>query len=222
MLALRLAADAPISDRPHLEQFIRRLDGIVPTGNYSAKNPKRQLPLGLLSESLSTRALAHARENRKEMAKRAIELMSEVWGEPFEVVKEVDLTHNFVRKESWFGRALFIHRKGAVALSQGDLALIPGSMGTASYVVQGLGNEASFGSCSHGAGRVMTRSEARRRVERKQLQRVLRHVVWPEHRARDLVEEAPEVYRDIREVLGDQEDLVIRKVRLEPLAVWKG
>jgi tRNA-splicing ligase RtcB (3'-phosphate/5'-hydroxy nucleic acid ligase) len=102
------------------------------------------------------------------------------------------------------------------------LALIPGSMGTASYVVEGLGNEEAFGSCSHGAGRVMSRKEARAEIRPKALAQAMRRVVYPEHLAADLVEEAPAAYRDVREVLDDQEDLVRRQVRLEPIAVLKG
>jgi tRNA-splicing ligase RtcB (3'-phosphate/5'-hydroxy nucleic acid ligase) len=95
-------------------------------------------------------------------------------------------------------------------------------MGTASYVVVGLGNEESFGSCSHGAGRVMTRKEARAAISPRALADAMRRVVYPEKLARDLVEEAPAAYRDIREVLADQAELVTREVRLEPIAVLKG
>jgi tRNA-splicing ligase RtcB len=104
----------------------------------------------------------------------------------------------------------------------GTLALIPGSMGTASYVVEGLGSEEAFGSCSHGAGRVMTRKEARAAIHEKALSHAMRRVVYPEHLRAHLVEEAPGAYRDITEVLEDQEDLVRRRVRLEPIAVLKG
>jgi tRNA-splicing ligase RtcB len=95
-------------------------------------------------------------------------------------------------------------------------------MGTASYVVEGLGAAESFGSCSHGAGRVMTRKEARARVRPRALADAMRRVVYPEHLARHLVEEAPAAYRDIVEVLDNQKDLVRRRVRLEPIAVLKG
>ncbi len=115
-----------------------------------------------------------------------------------------------------------MHRKGAVAIPKGAIALIPGSMGTASYVVEGLGCEASFGSCSHGAGRVMSRREARTRIRPEALAQAMRRVVYPEHLARELVEEAPAAYRDIKEVLREQEDLVERRVRLQPIAVLKG
>lgn len=136
--------------------------------------------------------------------------------------ERVDIHHNFVAREHWFGREVYVHRKGAVAVPTGARALIPGSMGTASYIVEGLGNEESFGSCSHGAGRVMSRKEARSSIRPDALRRAMRRVVYPEHLARHLVEEAPTAYRDIIEVLEDQEDLVRRHLRLEPIAVLKG
>ncbi len=95
-------------------------------------------------------------------------------------------------------------------------------MGTASYIVEGLGNEDAFGSCSHGAGRVMSRTEARAAIRPEALARAMRRVVYPDAIARRLVEEAPTAYRDIGEVLEDQEDLIRRRLRLEPIAVLKG
>ncbi|MGZ3416433.1 MAG: RtcB family protein, partial [Polyangiales bacterium] len=165
-------------------------------------------------------ALAFAAHNRRTLAKMAVSVIAEIAGTPCEFDPVLDIHHNFAAREEWLGRTLVVHRKGAVAVPKGRLALVPGSMGTASYVVEGLGNEASFGSCSHGAGRVMTRTEARARVKPEALDRAMRRVVHP--RSRALVEEAPCVYRDIREVLEDQEDLVTRLLRLEPIAVLKG
>lgn len=140
------------------------------------------------------------------------------------VVLSIDYRHARVRvaREHWFGREVYVHRKGAVAVTIGSRALIPGSMGTASYLVDGLGNESSFGSCSHGAGRVLSRKAARAAIRPDALKSVMRRVVFAEHLARQLVEEAPSAYRDIAEVLEDQEDLVRRHLRLEPIAVLKG
>jgi hypothetical protein len=134
----------------------------------------------------------------------------------------LDLHHNFVARETHAGDVLLVHRKGAIRATRETLALIPGSMGTASYLVRGLGHPASFESASHGAGRVMTRREARTRVPRAKLVRHLRHVVFDVDRAESLVEEAPSVYRPIREVLEDEADLVEPVLRLEPLVVLKG
>jgi tRNA-splicing ligase RtcB len=167
-------------------------------------------------------ALAFARANREELERRALEVVQDLVPVPLVVEECIDVHHNFVAREAWFGRELLVHRKGAVATPNGSLALVPGSMGTASYIVEGLGAEIAFGSCSHGAGRVMSRKEARARVRPDALAHAMRGVVYPEQLARALVEEAPAAYRDVAEVLRDQGDLVRRRVRLEPIAVLKG
>lgn len=165
-------------------------------------------------------ALEFARANRAALANDALEVIGDFV--PVTDDERVDIHHNFVAREHWFGRDVYVHRKGAVAVPTGTRALIPGSMGTASYIVEGLGSEDSFGSCSHGAGRVMSRKEARSAVRPDALRRAMRRIVYPEHLAPHLVEEAPSAYRDITEVLEDQEDLVRRHLRLEPVAVLKG
>jgi tRNA-splicing ligase RtcB len=168
-------------------------------------------------------ALAFARANRQALAEKALEVIAHALGREVRGGEDVvDIHHNFVARERWFGRDLLVHRKGAVAVPSGTQALIPGSMGTASYIVHGLGNEAAFGSCSHGAGRVMSRKEARANIKPHALARAMRRVAYPEALAKSLVEEAPDAYRDIGEVLDDQEDLVRRVRRLEPIAVLKG
>lgn len=167
-------------------------------------------------------AIRFARENRRWLARRALEVLGDVLREEVTSIETIDVHHNFVTREEWLGRSLLVHRKGAISARRGERALIPGSMGTASYVVEGLGSADSFGSCSHGAGRVMTRTEARRTIRPRAFAESMRRVVYPEALAGRLVEEAPSVYRDIREVLDDQEDLLVRRLRLEPLAVLKG
>jgi tRNA-splicing ligase RtcB len=167
-------------------------------------------------------ALEFARANRRSLEASALDVIGSTLRVPLEHEESIDIHHNFVARETWFGRELVIHRKGAVAIPEGTMALVPGSMGSASYVVEGLGSPDSFGSCSHGAGRVMTRSQARARVRPRALAEVMRRVAYPRHLVRQLAEEAPAAYRDIKEVLEDQEDLVRRRVRLEPIAVLKG
>jgi tRNA-splicing ligase RtcB len=167
-------------------------------------------------------ALDFAKANRQSIEARALEILGEVLPVTLASEDPIDIHHNFAARETWFGRELIVHRKGAVAIPNGALALIPGSMGTASYIVEGMGDAASFGSCSHGAGRQMSRREARARVRPKALADAMRRIAYPEHLLRQLAEEAPAAYRDIGEVLEDQEDLVRRRVRLEPIAVLKG
>lgn len=167
-------------------------------------------------------ALSFARANRDALLAVAAEAIEEVAHQPPDLESRLDVHHNFVAREEHFGRSLLVHRKGAIAAPPGERALIPGSMGTASYLVEGLGEPCSFRSGSHGAGRVLTRGEARRRISPERLAEALRRVVYDPHRRRALVEEAPDAYRDIREVLEDEADLVRPLLRLEPIAVLKG
>jgi tRNA-splicing ligase RtcB len=167
-------------------------------------------------------ALGFARANRDWLVREAAEVVTAATGAPPDEASRVDVVHNFVREEQHFGRKLLVHRKGAVSADAGERLLIPGSMGTASYLVEGLGEPRSFRSCSHGAGRVLTRKEARRSVSAHQLAQAMRRVVYDERRGRELVEEAPCAYRDISEVLEDEADLVRPVLRLVPIAVLKG
>lgn len=164
-------------------------------------------------------ALTFARANRAALLARAAEIVTELTGA--EPCDHLDVHHNFVRAEEHFGRRLLVHRKGAIAAPLGERALIPGSMGTASYLVEGLGEVSSFASASHGAGRVMTRRQAREEIAPEKFAQSMRRVVF-DPRRRGLVEEAPGAYRDIGEVLEDESDLVVPRLRLEPMAVLKG
>ena len=163
-----------------------------------------------------------ARANRDVLLARAGEVLAEALGREAEPGSRVDVHHNHVAAEWHFGRTVFVHRKGAIGLEDGQRGLIPGSMGTASYLVTGKGEPRSFRSCSHGAGRVMTRQEARARIRPAALEHALRRVVFDVGRVASLVEEAPAVYRDITEVLEEEAELVTPGPRLTPLAVLKG
>lgn len=167
-------------------------------------------------------ASAFALANRDALLAEAARVVTEVTGALPDPASRVDVRHNFVAVEEHFGRRLWVHRKGAIAAAAGAIVLIPGSMGTASYLAEGLGEEASFGSASHGAGRVMSRREARSRIDPTRLARAMRGVVHEARRARSLVEEAPAAYRDVRRVLEEEADLVRPRVRLEPIVVLKG
>jgi len=167
-------------------------------------------------------ACAFAEANRAAIMEGAARVVSEVSGVAPDAASHVDVQHNFAAQEEHFGRRLWVHRKGAIAAPPGATVVIPGSMGRASYVAEGLGEAASFESASHGAGRVMSRREARERIGGDRLERAMRRVVYDRHRARSLVEEAPAAYRDVREVLEDEADLVRPLVRLEPMVVLKG
>lgn len=134
----------------------------------------------------------------------------------------LDVHHNYAAVERHLGRDLVVHRKGAVRAA--GPVLVPGSMGTASYLGEGLGNPESFSSCSHGAGRAMGRKAAMRALSPKNVERELEAVgvrIVSASR-RGIAEEAPEAYKDIEDVMRWQRDLVKPLVRLTPIGVVKG
>jgi tRNA-splicing ligase RtcB (3'-phosphate/5'-hydroxy nucleic acid ligase) len=167
-------------------------------------------------------ALAFARANRQCILSKASEVISDLLDSEPLWEKQIDIHHNFVASEQHFDQQLWIHRKGAVRARKGDAVIIPGSMGTASYLGEGLGCELAFGSCSHGAGRVMARGEAHRTISLQAFEKAMRRVVFDSQKKQQLVEEAPQAYREIKEVLEDEEELVFPTLRLRPLLVIKG
>lgn len=126
---------------------------------------------------------------------------------PFELTTEaVNCHHNYVQKENHFGKNVWVTRKGAIRARDGDLGIIPGSMGTRSYIVRGKGNPESYHSCSHGAGRNMSRAEARRRFSVKDLEEQTLGVECRKDNA--VLDEIPSSYKDIDVVMANQTDLV--------------
>ncbi|MDY0161808.1 RtcB family protein [Desulfobotulus sp.] len=175
-----------------------------------------------------TFALDFARENRKRMMLVVKEVLGEVLGCGFG--EEVNIHHNYAAKERHLGAEVWIHRKGATSARQGEKGIIPGSMGTSSYIVEGLGNPDAFFSCSHGAGRTMGRNEACRMLSPEAVADSMRgivHAPFPRIqkgslRGRTDFGEAPGAYKDIDLVMEQQRDLIRILVRLRPLAVVKG
>jgi len=159
--------------------------------------------------------------NRKLMMTRVEDIIKEVTQATFGDV--INIAHNYARMESHFGKNVLIHRKGATSAREGEIGIIPGSQGTLSYIVQGLGSHESFQSCSHGAGRKMGRKQAQRTLnldeEKSKLdsQGIL-HAI----RGVDDLDEASGAYKSIDVVMKEQEDLVKPVVELRPLAVVKG
>lgn len=178
-------------------------------------------------------ALAYAKESRKRMMDSAFLSLKEVCdglGVPCEEVWRHDIHHNYAALENHFGENVWIHRKGATSAKKGETGIIPGSMGTASYIVEGLGNPESFMSCSHGAGRKMSRTAASQNLTVEECDKAMEGIVcdrWGKvHRGKakgmyDL-SEAPGAYKDIEDVIANESDLVKPIVRLTPLAVLKG
>jgi len=174
-------------------------------------------------------ALSYAAENRRIM----IDIVMEEFAEVFKTVRFGDIInihHNYAAREKHFGEAVWIHRKGATSAFSGQKGIIPGSMGTASYIVSGLGNEEAFCSCSHGAGRVMGRMEASRVLSVGECDRAMGDVIhdpWKKSRKRkgkalfDLGE-SPLAYKNIDRVIQQQRDLVDVVEKLYPMGVIKG
>lgn len=144
----------------------------------------------------------------------------------------INIHHNFASLETHMGKTYWIHRKGATMARAGQTGIIPGSMGTGSYIVKGLGNMRSLMSCSHGAGRKMGRMEFSRRMEHSyaQIEKSLEGVIHSEFgefergkmKGKKDVSEAPGAYKDIENVMANQEDLVKSIVKLKPLVCLKG
>jgi tRNA-splicing ligase RtcB len=135
-------------------------------------------------------------------------------------LEAVNCHHNYVSREHHYGKDVLVTRKGAVRARSGEMGIIPGSMGAKSYIVRGLGNDESFHSCSHGAGRVMSRTEARRRLT------VDDHVaatVGVECRKdEDVIDESPAAYKPIEAVMEAQRDLVEVVYTLKQVVCVKG
>ena len=116
--------------------------------------------------------------------------------------------HNYTEVETHFGRPMLITRKGAINAEEGRRGLIPGSMGTCSYVVTGKGNPASFNSAPHGAGRNFSRNEARKRFTADDLAEAMQGIEWRADIADKLIDEIPGAYKPIDQIMADASDLV--------------
>lgn len=140
---------------------------------------------------------------------------------PFNIMDEaINCHHNYVQKENHFSANVWLTRKGAVKADVGDLGIIPGSMGTGSFIVRGLGNKESFCSCSHGAGRVMSRGEAFKKISLEDHAKAMQGI---EARLdKDVLDESPAAYKDIGAVMEAQSDLVEIVARLKQVVNIKG
>lgn len=160
--------------------------------------------------------------NRKLMMTRLTEALSGVVGD-FERDEIINKSHNFAAWENHFGKNVIVHRKGATRAYEGEIGMIPGSQGSSSYIVKGLGNADSFKSCSHGAGRKMGRKQAQRELNlADEIALLNKQGVIHAIRNRSDLDEAPGSYKDIDVVMENQKDLAEIMVQLKPLAVLKG
>ena len=161
--------------------------------------------------------------NRSLMMERIQLCFAEVLGGIIDFDPMINIAHNYAAMENHFGRNVLVHRKGATSARDGEIGIIPGSQGTASYIIRGMGSPESFMSCSHGAGRAMGRKQAERTLdlaaEQKRLDdKGILHAIRGVH---DL-DEAAGAYKSIDVVMAEQKDLVEIVTKLEPMAVVKG
>ncbi len=166
--------------------------------------------------------IAFAKCNRQLMMERIKEVIAEAL--PLAVFEPtIDIAHNYAAFENHFGANCIVHRKGAVRARDGETGIIPGSQGTSSYIVEGLGNPDSFMSSSHGAGRLMSRTQAIKtlsledEIKKMELKGIIHGI-----RSQSDLDEAASAYKDIDQVIALETDLVKVKTKLEPIAVIKG
>jgi tRNA-splicing ligase RtcB len=166
-------------------------------------------------------AQKYARTNREVMMQNLIAALRTVIAKPFEThVEAVNCHHNYVQKERHFGQDVLITRKGAVSARAGELGIIPGSMGAKSFIVRGKGNPESFNSCSHGAGRTMSRTRAKREFTLADQIKATEGVECRKDEA--VIDEIPMAYKDIDAVMAAQRELVEVVHTLKQVVCVKG
>jgi tRNA-splicing ligase RtcB len=166
-------------------------------------------------------ARRYASANRRAMLRAVEKVLSDVSGCRLDWESLIETDHDHVIREQHFGRDLWVHRKGAQPASLDQPGLIPGSMGTRSYLVRGRGCAESLSSSSHGAGRALPRSVARQQIGPRQLLREMRGVWFDDQRSDQLRDEAPSAYKDVQTVMRAQRDLTAIVRELRPVLVYK-
>jgi tRNA-splicing ligase RtcB len=172
-------------------------------------------------------AQEYARANREAMMEA---VLTQLWsfvgthatGAVGREVVRINCHHNYTEREHHLGKDVWLTRKGAIRARAGDLGVIPGSMGTSSYIVRGLGNPASYHSSSHGAGRHLSRSRARKEIPIGAFMSSMEGRDWQWDKADQLIDEAPQAYKDIDQVMADQSDLVAVEHSLRQILNYKG
>lgn len=168
----------------------------------------------------------YAMENRQRMRWSFIELFDRLLRKrlkidlQFDPAAAINIHHNYANRETAYGETVWVHRKGATFAGADVLGIIPGSMATGSYIVRGLGNPESFQSCSHGAGRVMSRGQAERTITLEAFAHKMKGIVA--ETSREYLDEAPQAYKDLDTVIHNQVDLVEPVRRLRPIMNVKG
>ena len=158
--------------------------------------------------------------NREEMMDRVIRQLGEWVGAPVVEAERINCHHNFTKREKHFGKEVWVSRKGAIEATEGKLGLIPGSMGTASYIVEGKGYAPSLNSSPHGAGREYSRSAARKAFTHEQLREAMAGIEFRD--SPDFIDEIPQAYKPIDRVMADAEQLVTVRAVLRQIVNVKG
>lgn len=170
-------------------------------------------------------AQEYARLNREVMMDAALVEFSkfvgqERWSGDGITLQRINCHHNFTQREVHDGREVWVTRKGAIKADVGDYGIIPGSMGARTYIVRGLGNPLSFNSCSHGAGRRLSRSAAKKELHWSEED--MAGITWQGDLSDQLLDEHPDSYKDIDQVMADQQDLVYPIAQLHQILNYKG
>jgi len=194
------------------EEIIKNKLAILPIETAEAQDYIEEMSL----------CLEFSNANRDLMANFIKDIFNEIIGNVI-FDESINIQHNYATIEHHYGKNVWVHRKGATLARENIIGIIPGSQGTSSYIVKGLGNETSLQSCSHGAGRTMSRTKARNELDLKQEQEKLdKKGILHAIRGRNDLEEASSAYKDIDVVMEEQKDLVEILIKLQPLAVVKG
>lgn len=167
-------------------------------------------------------AIAYAAASRRAIVDAVADLLARRFAVELDRESYFDGNHNHVRHETHLGDACWVHRKGAASARLGEPGVIPGSMGAASFHIEGRGLAESLHSCSHGAGRALSRGQAARQIRVADLIRQMRGVWFDQRRAHLLRDEAPEAYKEIHAVMRAQRDLVKITRQLQPFLSYKG
>lgn len=193
-----------VEDTPAFDAYV---DAMLWAQDYAAANRAAML-------DVVVRAVAHAIG----VDVTATDWRSSLPGSAHDVV---NCHHNYTEREHHHGKNVWVTRKGAIRARVGDLGVIPGSMATGSFIVEGVGSEASYTSASHGAGRKLSRSAARRQLSTDSLEVKMEGIAWNED-ASGLLDEHPDAYKDIESVMDAQSDLVTVRHRLRTILNYKG
>lgn len=164
----------------------------------------------------------YALENREQMMDAVITSTSAAVGRPLTERRRINCHHNYTEREQHGGRSMWITRKGAIRARVGDAGVIPGSMGTSTFVVSGRGHPDAYESAAHGAGRRFGRKAAKRTFTVEEFEASMEGRMWQRSKAKELLDESPMAYKDIDQVMDDQADLVQVEHRLDAIVNYKG